>query len=138
MSATRASADSSTPARAKSGARRAPATSRSASRSAPAKRSIEPARCRRREYSTSRTSRPASTRAYALEINARVDAGRLIFDIEYSRRLHTASAIERFADALRQALGAIAATQPSSFALAMVDAAALSRVADLLADIDDE
>ena len=59
-------------------------------------------------------------------------------DVEYSRRLHWASSIERFADALRQALGAIADAPPAGFALAMVDAAALSRVADLLADMDDE
>ena len=64
-----------------------------------------------------------------------MDAGRLLLDVEYSRRLHRPASIERFADGLRSALREVAAAQPPAFA--MVDQAALSRVASMLAELDD-
>jgi non-ribosomal peptide synthase protein (TIGR01720 family) len=84
-----------------------------------------------------RTRSPASPRAYVLEINSYVDGGRVTVHIEYSRRLHLASSIERFAEAMRTAIGAISAARPDRFALAGLDESGISLVADLLAEVDD-
>jgi hypothetical protein len=72
-----------------------------------------------------------------LEVNAYVDDGRLTLDIEYSSCLHRPSTIERFADALRTALRAIAASPAPRFTLAPLDDSDMSLVADLLAEADD-
>jgi non-ribosomal peptide synthase protein (TIGR01720 family) len=84
-----------------------------------------------------RTRSPASPRAYILEINSYVDGGRVTVHIEYSRRLHLASSIERLASEMRTALGAISAARPDRFALAALDDSGMSLVADLLAEVDD-
>jgi non-ribosomal peptide synthase protein (TIGR01720 family) len=84
-----------------------------------------------------RTRSPASPRAYVLEINGYVDAGRVTMHVEYSRRLHLTSSIDRLVEAMRTALGAISAARPDPFALAALDQSGMSLVADLLAEVDD-
>lgn len=76
-------------------------------------------------------------RPYLLEINSRIEHGVLLVAIEYSRRAHSAATIERFAAALRSALGGIARGSSMQFGLPGVDASSLAIVADLLADLDD-
>jgi non-ribosomal peptide synthase protein (TIGR01720 family) len=86
-----------------------------------------------------RTRSPNAPRAYALEINARVERGTLVFAIEYSTQLHTTAGIERLAGHIRDALAAIADVTPSvRVPLGLgVDAADLAAVADLLSELDD-
>jgi non-ribosomal peptide synthase protein (TIGR01720 family) len=82
------------------------------------------------------TRSPDAPRAYLLEINSRVERGQLIVTIDYSRRAHSATTIERFADALRSALDGVALGSAVA-GLPGVDAASLAIVADLLAELDD-
>ena len=83
----------------------------------------------------------AGPRAYRIEINARIEERCLTFDIEYSSALHHAWSIAGFADAIRDAFGAISAgssAPPSPFELSGLDEVGLDRVTDLLAEMDDE
>ena len=84
-----------------------------------------------------RARSPDAPRAYVLEINARVEAEHVVLDVEYSRRLHRARSVERFGEALRTALQSVLETRPAPFALAAIGADELSRVAALLAEVDD-
>jgi non-ribosomal peptide synthase protein (TIGR01720 family) len=84
-----------------------------------------------------RSRSPDGPRAYILEVNAYVQGGVLTLDIEYSRRLHRQDSIARLAGALSNALATLAANGQAFFALAGLDEAAMSRVAELLAEIDD-
>jgi non-ribosomal peptide synthase protein (TIGR01720 family) len=88
--------------------------------------------------SPGRARSPDGPRAYVLEVNAYIEDGRVTFDIEYSSRLHRPSTIERLADALRIALREIVPIQAPRFELAALDDAAMSLVADLLSEVDDE
>ena len=85
-----------------------------------------------------RTRSPHAPRAYVLEVNAFIEGGRVTFHIEYSRRLHRPATIDRLAEALRVALREIAPIQAPRFELAALDDAAMSLVADLLSEVDDE
>ncbi|HSJ63108.1 MAG TPA: condensation domain-containing protein [Gemmatimonadaceae bacterium] len=94
-----------------------------------------PIRIAREPHGRSRS--PGSPRAYVLEVNAYVQSGMLTLDIEYSRRLHRPDSIARLGAALGSALSTFATNGQASFALARLDEAAMSRVAELLAEIDD-
>jgi non-ribosomal peptide synthase protein (TIGR01720 family) len=84
------------------------------------------------------TRSPDGPRAYVLEVNAYIEGGRVTFVVEYSRRLHRPATIERLAEALRVALREIAAIPQPRFELAALDDSAMSLVADLLSEVDDE
>lgn len=83
---------------------------------------------------------PEAPRAYLLEVNARLEEGRLVFDMEYSRGFHEPETVVRLAEAVRAALLEISERVPESasrFELAELDEEGLGKVADLLAEIDD-
>jgi non-ribosomal peptide synthase protein (TIGR01720 family) len=80
---------------------------------------------------------PDAPRAYVLELNARVEHGALIINIEYSRLAHGAEAIARFAAALRDALQRMVHRPSTRPMLPGVDASSLAIVADLLAELDE-
>ena len=80
---------------------------------------------------------PDAPRPYLIEINSRVERGMLIMTIEYSRRAHSTTTVERFAGALRATLERIARVGSMRYALPGVDASSLAIVGDLLADLDD-
>jgi non-ribosomal peptide synthase protein (TIGR01720 family) len=84
-----------------------------------------------------RTRSPDAPRAYALELNARVERGALVVSIEYSRRAHGAESIARFVAALRDALQGMGRTAPEHVAFPGVDASSMAIVADLLAELDE-
>jgi non-ribosomal peptide synthase protein (TIGR01720 family) len=88
--------------------------------------------------SPGRARSPDGPRGYVLEVNAYIEDGRVTLDMEYSSRLHRPSTIERLADALRIALREIVPIQAPRFELAALDDAAMSLVADLLSEVDDE
>ena len=84
---------------------------------------------------------PAAPRAYQIEINAKLLAGSLRLDIQHSSAAHRPESIEDFGAALRNALEVL--SDPSAelggdFELAGLDDAGLDRVADLLAELDQE
>jgi non-ribosomal peptide synthase protein (TIGR01720 family) len=81
---------------------------------------------------------PDAMRPYPLELNSRVQGGRLIVDIEYSRAAHLTSTIERLATLLRESLLAVCDAPSARTGLAGLDAAALETVADLLGAFDDD
>ena len=84
-----------------------------------------------------RTRSPDGPRAYAIELNTRVEDGSLIVAIDYSRQAFPAESMARFASALRDALHAVARDTSTPSALPGVDAASLAIVAELLAELDD-
>jgi non-ribosomal peptide synthase protein (TIGR01720 family) len=77
---------------------------------------------------------PDAPRAYLLELNSRFQDGSLVLTIEYSREVHDADSLERFALCLRDALDAVSRAVPARFGL---DAAALDTVALLLDELDE-
>ncbi|MEJ2153315.1 MAG: hypothetical protein P8Y29_10310, partial [Gemmatimonadota bacterium] len=81
---------------------------------------------------------PNAPRGYRIEVNGRLEDRSLRLDIEYARPAHGDSAIERFGDTLRAALLDLARITPAPFALAGLDAKGLDKVAELLAEIDEE
>jgi non-ribosomal peptide synthase protein (TIGR01720 family) len=81
--------------------------------------------------SSGRTRDPDAERPYPLEINARLQDGRLVVTIEFARTQHAGAAIDRLARALRSSLDAIARTASPQF-----DATALETIAALLDDLD--
>jgi non-ribosomal peptide synthase protein (TIGR01720 family) len=80
---------------------------------------------------------PEAPRAYAIEINTRVEQGTLIVTIEYSRRTHDAASMEQLATAYRTALEGIARGSSVGFGLTGLDPASAAIVADLLAEADE-
>ncbi|WP_344977602.1 condensation domain-containing protein, partial [Salinactinospora qingdaonensis] len=80
---------------------------------------------------------PEEERAHLLDIVGRIEDGRLIIEIAYSRDIHTESTIRRLADHLRDSLeelvglgvsGGVSAVSPSDFALVELEQAAVDRV----------
>ena len=84
-----------------------------------------------------RERHPDAPRAYAVEINARVESSHLVVTIEYSRHAHDAATMAQFAAAYRAALESIAGEPSVPFGLAGLDATSLAVVADLLAEADE-
>lgn len=84
-----------------------------------------------------RSRHPDAPRAYAVEINTRVERGALIVAIEHSRHRDDGTSMEQFATAYRAALESIALESPPTFGLAGLDATSLAVVADLLAEADE-
>lgn len=81
---------------------------------------------------------PDAMRPYVLELNGRVQDGRLIVDIEYSRATHLTSTIEHFATLLRESLMTVSDAPSARTATAGLDAASLDTVAELLGALDDD
>ena len=77
-------------------------------------------------------------RAYPLEINARVERGRLTIVIEHSKRLLRPQSIRRFVDAWERCLHELALAERDPFAMSGLDADQLDIVGDLLSEVDDE
>ncbi|HSM06180.1 MAG TPA: amino acid adenylation domain-containing protein [Longimicrobiales bacterium] len=93
----------------------------------------------RADESTGGARSRVAPRAYGVEVNARVRHGRLTVDVEYARRDSGREEMEELVGRLRRALSELAGDPPKSaggFELAGLDDAGLSRVADLLAEID--
>ena len=84
-----------------------------------------------------RERHPDAPRAYAVEINARVERSHLVVTIEYSPHAHDAASMEHFATAYRAALETIAGEPSVPFGLAGLDATSLAVVADLLSEADE-
>ncbi|MCA9739201.1 MAG: hypothetical protein KC645_16355, partial [Gemmatimonadetes bacterium] len=80
----------------------------------------------------------SAPRAYAIEINAWIDAGALHVALEMSQRLHGAEAAHAFAGAWRAALDALATFDPDPFAGRPLAQADLATIGDLLAELDEE
>jgi non-ribosomal peptide synthase protein (TIGR01720 family) len=100
--------------------------------------SLPPAsRLRLTDEPQGRTRNPDGPRAYAIELNTRVEDGSLIVAIDYSRQAFPAESMARFASALRDALNAVARDTSTPSALPGVDAASLAIVAELLAELDE-
>jgi len=78
---------------------------------------------------------PNAPRAYVLELNSRIEDGRLIVSIEYPRQTMDRGTIERFAHALENAVRLIATGGADT--LAGVDAESMAIVANLLAELDE-
>jgi non-ribosomal peptide synthase protein (TIGR01720 family) len=93
----------------------------------------------RAQEPTGRARSSEAPRAYRVEINAMVRRGRLTVNLEYARGDHGAEEMESVLDELRSVLLELA-TGPSAgssdLELAGLDEAGLSRVAELLAEID--
>jgi non-ribosomal peptide synthase protein (TIGR01720 family) len=79
---------------------------------------------------------PDLTRPYLVEINCRVQDGRLVLVLEYARTVHRRATMEHFVRALHQALVRIADAAPAAHALSGLDTAGLQTVADLLGALD--
>lgn len=79
---------------------------------------------------------PHGSRPYLLELNARVEAGRLLISVEYARAVHQDATIRRFAALFRDALVRVADAAADD-APAGLDAAGVQAVADLLGALDD-
>ena len=79
---------------------------------------------------------PDVVRPYLLELNARVEEGRLVVTVEYARNVHERATVEQFAarfrDALDRVAGAAAVDEPAG-----LDAAGMQTVADLLGALDE-
>lgn len=79
---------------------------------------------------------PDAMRPYPLELNSRVQDGRLIVDIEFSRAAHLTSTIEGFATLLCESLVTVSDAPSARPAPAGLDAGSLEMVADLLGALD--
>lgn len=80
---------------------------------------------------------PRSPRAYLLEINARLVRGTLVLDIEYSDQIHLESSMQTLGTELARAFKAIAEAPTPDPGSTELDAAQMSQVADLLAELDE-
>lgn len=87
-------------------------------------------------------------RAYAVEINARLERNRLVFEIEYSTALHLETSVDELTEHLDRALGELAgdvgadapdgdAPGGGTFDLVELDAGGMSRLSDLLDSLDE-
>ena len=95
------------------------------------------ARLRPTDEPRGRARNPTAPRAYAIEINTRVERGTLIVTIEYSRATHDSASVEQFAAAYHTALEGIARGSSVGFGLAGLDPSSVAIVADLLAEADE-
>ena len=85
-------------------------------------------------------------RIYILEVDSRIQHGRLIVDWTASDRLHPRAAIEELAESylvsIEQIVAAAtsgeSANSPTDFPLADLDAAEMENLAGMLEDIDDD
>jgi non-ribosomal peptide synthase protein (TIGR01720 family) len=88
------------------------------------------------DEASGRQRSPDVVRPYLIEINCRVQDGRLVVVVEYSTRVHRTATMEHFSALLRDSLLRIAGAQPAAPGLSGLDAAGLQVVADLLGELD--
>lgn len=83
---------------------------------------------------------PEAPRGYLVDVNARIEGGRLIVDVDAPTGLRTAEGLVDMAEAIREAIEALAdGTKDDGPRLDLVglDDASLARVADMLSRVDD-